>query len=108
MKFTKTALLAVFALWACTLQAQVISITEAVEEDVSILTPAKHEQRLQNRRHAQNAPENELEKMWAQGKQEINKLGLDIGVDISYLAQRAAPGGKQTAIQGVCPVLKTE
>lgn len=101
MKFTKTVLWAVFALCASTLQAQVVSITEAVGENVLILTPAKHEQRLQNRRHAQNAPENELERMWAQGKQEANKLGLDIGVDISYLAQRAAPSGKQTAIQGV-------
>ena len=101
MKFTKTALLAVFALCASTLQAQVVSITEAVEEDVLLLTPAKHEQRLQNRRRAQITPEGELEELWSHGKHLANAIGLDIGIDISYLAQRAAPGGKQTSIQGV-------
>ena len=30
-----------------------------------------------------------------------DKLGLQAGVDISYTAQRLAPGGKQTAIQGI-------
>ena len=34
-------------------------------------------------------------------KKDLNdKLGLQYGVDISYTAQRGAPGGKQTSIQG--------
>lgn len=67
-----------------------------------ILFSAKHAQRVQNRRAAAlEETDLALEKMWADAKHTANKIGLDIGVDISYLAQRGAPNGKQTAIQGV-------
>ena len=63
---------------------------------------SKHTQRVQNRRAvALESTENALEKTWQDAKHFSNKIGLDIGVDVSYLAQRAAPSGKQTAIQGV-------
>lgn len=76
-----------------------------VEEDVSEtlwLTPVKHEQRLQERRRTAQGPAlDPAEKLVRAGKNELKKLGLDVGIDISYLAQRAAPSGKNTAIQGV-------
>ena len=75
-----------------------------VEEDLEevILTSVKHAQRVQNRRSAAlEDTENVLEKIWQDVKHEANKIGLDVGVDVSYLAQRGAPSGKQTAIQGV-------
>lgn len=66
------------------------------------LTPVKHEQRLIERRAAaQREASDPLEEMLRAGKKELKKIGLEVGADISYLAQRAAPGGKQTAIQGV-------
>ena len=72
-----------------------------VEEDIW-LTPVKHEQRLQNRRQAAQGPAlDPMEKLVRAGKDELQKLGLEVGVDVSYLAQRAAPNGKNTAIQGV-------
>ena len=76
-----------------------------VEEDVSEtvwLTPVKHEQRLQERRKTAQGPAlDPMEKLVRAGKDELHKIGLEVGADISYLAQRAAPNGKQTAIQGV-------
>ena len=76
--------------------------TYSFAQDVHTFPSAKHEQRVQNRRQAlaQDAT-NALEKTWATTKKTAQHIGLDIGVDISYLAQRAAPNGKQTAIQGV-------
>ena len=75
--------------------------TADVTEEI-ILTPVKHEQRLQERwKTAQGPVLDPMEKLVRAGKGELHKLGLDIGADISYLAQRAAPSGKQTAIQGV-------
>ncbi|MBO4675677.1 MAG: carbohydrate porin [Elusimicrobiaceae bacterium] len=66
------------------------------------LTPVKHEQRLIERRAAaQREASDLLEEMLRAGKKELKKIGLEVGADISYLAQRAAPSGKQTAIQGV-------
>lgn len=84
----------------CTaLHAQELAIQEI---DVITLTSVKHEQRVQNRRLAlAQETENALEKIWADAKKTTQHIGLDVGVDISYLAQRAAPNGKQTAIQGV-------
>ncbi len=68
----------------------------------NVVSPAKHEQRVQNRRVAVlEDTENMLEKTWADAKKTAQHIGLDVGVDISYLAQRAAPNGKQTSIQGV-------
>lgn len=84
---------------ACTAQAQGYYVEE--DEEI-VLTPVKHEQRLQERRKtAQGTALDPMEKWVRAGKNELHKLGLEVGADISYLAQRAAPGGKQTAIQGV-------
>lgn len=42
-----------------------------------------------------------LDQKYLQFKKSLNdKLGLQYGVDISYTAQRGAPNGKQTSIQG--------
>lgn len=94
------ALAAACLFMAAAAEAQTVSFTET-EEDVMILTPVKHAQRIQNRRAALNGAENALEQMWADAKRAANRMGLDVGADISYLAQRGVPNGKQTAIQGV-------
>ena len=66
------------------------------------LTSVKHEQRVLHRRAAwKEKSECALENAWADGKKTLQKIGLDAGVDISYLPQRVSPGGKQTAVQGV-------
>lgn len=91
----------VLALLCCAMvsSAQIFVETETYEV---FLPTAKHEQRVHNRRAAGlEKTESALEKTWQQAKHTANKIGLDIGIDVSYLAQRAAPNGKQTAIQGV-------
>lgn len=47
------------------------------------------------------APENKIEGLWARGKKALHALNLDIGANISLLAQRVTPGGKQTSFQTV-------
>ncbi len=48
-----------------------------------------------------SAPAPSLDQRYLQFKKDLNdKLGLQYGVDISYTAQRGAPSGKQTSIQG--------
>lgn len=92
--------------------ALVIALTTAVsaawaqmyveEDEVVWLTPVKHEQRLNERRQTAKGPAlDPMEKLVRAGKDELHKIGLEVGADISYLAQRAAPNGKNTAIQGV-------
>lgn len=79
----------------------VIDETVAEVEEVTLFS-AKHAQRVHNRRRAAlEDTELAIEKTWQNAKHLSNKIGLDIGVDVSYLAQRAAPNGKQTAVQGV-------
>ena len=63
---------------------------------------AKHEQRLASRRVVENLSFSDFGQDYLDAKKWItDKLGLQAGVDISYTAQRLAPGGKQTAIQGI-------
>ena len=62
---------------------------------------AKHQRRLaqQKELHAYHPPSFGQE--YLQFKQDLaDKTGLQYGLDISYLMQRGAPSGKQTAIQG--------
>lgn len=100
MKKTNTALAAALLLATGSAFAQGWFV-EADEEEV-FLTPVKHEQRIQNRRSALwEETDMALEKSWADAKKSANHIGLDVGVDVSYLAQRSSPNGKQTAIQGV-------
>ena len=97
----KTALVAVWLFIASTLSAQGVFFSE-IDEEIAFLPSAKHVQRVHNRRAAAlEKTEGALEKTWQDAKHTANKIGLDIGIDVSYLAQRAAPNGKQTAIQGV-------
>lgn len=101
MKKTGTLLAVCGMLFAGSAFAQPVSFSQELAENPVSLTPVKHEQRIQNRRAALDGAENALEHTWAQAKHAAHRLGLDVGVDISYLAQRGAPSGKQTAIQGV-------
>ncbi len=101
MKKTNHALVAVLLFVTTGAFAQGWLFTE-IDGEETFFTPAKHEQRIQNRRAA--ALENTqcaLERTWSDAKHLANHIGLDIGIDVSYLAQRSAPGGKQTAVQGV-------
>ena len=50
---------------------------------------------------AKSPATNSIEKLWATGKNFLSQHNLHLGMDISYLAQRATPAGKQTAWQGV-------
>ncbi len=78
------------------------SYFEEGTDEMVWLTPVKHEQRLHERHQTTQGPALEpIEELVRAGKDELHKWGLDVGVDISYLAQRAAPSGKQTSIQGV-------
>ena len=97
MFYPKTALAAGALLFALSAPAQIYY----EEVDTVFLTPVKHEQRVHNRRLAASETTNALEDIWAKGKHAANHLGIDVGVDISYLAQRVSPNGNQTAIQGV-------
>ena len=82
--------------------AVLVSLLVAVSAQATTLTSAKHEQRVAHRRAAaEEESKCTLENMWADGKKALRKIGLDVGVDISYLPQRVSPNGKQTAVQGV-------
>ncbi len=86
----------------CWLPPAVQAQSYAEEVEIIRLTPVKHEQRLERQKAiSRQAPSDALEEIIRTGKKELHKAGIEIGADISYLAQRAAPGGKQTAIQGV-------
>ncbi len=100
MKLLKSVFVAVALLGASVVQAQIY--IDSVEEFIRV--PAKHERRIQERQTARQWVEAEgstLERGWAAGKKQLNEWGMDIGVDVSYTAQRVAPNGKQTAIQGI-------
>ena len=92
---------ALILLLAAPAYAQLVTVDDMVEEETIVLTPVKHHQRLQNRRDAVKEAEGTLETAWADAKHTLHRAGLDVGMDASYLAQRIAPSGKQTAIQGV-------
>ncbi len=72
------------------------------EEDILSVVkfPARHERRL-----AQNQALGEygdfLSFYSELKKKTQNKLGLQFGVDVSFMAQRAAPSGKSTAVQAI-------
>jgi len=87
-------------LLATTAQAQWFTMMEQSEEIV--LTPVRHEQRIASRMAAR-AEESEygIERAWSSGKNALNKIGLEAGVDITHAFQRVSPDGKQTAIQGI-------
>ena len=63
---------------------------------------AKHEQRLASRRVVEQHPFSSFGQDYIDAKNFItDKLGLQVGLDISYTAQRLSPSGKQTSIQGM-------
>lgn len=63
---------------------------------------AKHEQRQASRRAVEQHPFSSFGQDYIDAKNFItDKLGLQVGLDISYTAQRLSPSGKQTSIQGM-------
>lgn len=71
-----------------------------VEEEIFLLPPAKHEQRLAARQKAEQDYGEPC--AYLRMKDSLaDKLGLHVGADVSYTAQRVSPSGKQTAIQGI-------
>lgn len=63
---------------------------------------AKHAQRLKQKKAAQKASAKDFLSPYFNLKDALEQQsGLQLGLDISYMAQRASPSGKQTALQGV-------
>lgn len=62
---------------------------------------AKHHRRLAQQQHSHQYVPHSFGQSYLDMKQELaDKTGIQYGIDISYLMQRGAPGGKQTSIQG--------
>ena len=100
MTFSKYGWAAVLLCVATAAHAQWFFYQETDTEEI-FLSPAKHEQRAQDRQQALPLANGALENAWADGKNALHKIGLTVGADISYTAQRVTPNGKQTAIQGI-------
>lgn len=63
---------------------------------------ARHTQRLRQKETAKSASAEDILSPYFNLKDKLaQQLGLQFGLDISYMAQRASPSGKQTAFQGV-------
>lgn len=86
--------------WMSSILGLVVLVISATV-NAGTVAVAKHERRLAKQSEM-------LEKMpqafghdYQQIKKDLNdKMGLQYGVDISYTAQRGAPNGKQTSVQG--------
>ena len=62
----------------------------------------QHQLRLQHRRYARGQAGGAWWRLYADGLKNIEKnLNILLGADVTYNLQRAAPGGKQTAVQGI-------
>lgn len=74
---------------------------EITEDDISMIhLPARHERRLAQNETIRN--HDGCLAFYSDFKHFLQeKTGLRYGIDISYTAQRAAPGGKNTAVQGI-------
>lgn len=74
---------------------------EIMEDDISMIhLPARHERRLAQNETIRN--HNGFLGFYSDFKDFLQeKTGLRYGVDVSYTAQRAAPSGKNTAVQGI-------
>lgn len=93
--------LLLFAVNMAPAQTVYYQVETQTETEEIFLPLAKHAQRVHERKKALSLADGALEKTWADGKNALHKIGLDVGIDISYTAQRVTPNGKQTAIQGV-------
>ena len=78
-----------------------INYEEIMEDDISMINlPARHERRLAQNETIRN--HDGCLAFYSDFKDFVQeKTGLRYGVDISYTAQRVAPGGKNTAVQGI-------
>ena len=89
---------AVKPLWAvlfcvCALGAQA--------QELSVKHTAKHHRRLAQQQALHEPGTHSFGQDYLQFKQNLaDETGIQYGLDISYLMQRGAPGGKQTSIQG--------
>ena len=71
-------------------------------EDITIINPGKHHRRLQETKQVHNKIENDPLSFYSDFKEAVGKIiGLEFGADISFMAQRLSPNGKQTAIQAM-------
>lgn len=94
MKVSFTAVLAAFV---CAL-----SYGAAFAQDASKPSTARHERRLADHARVHSDAFSDFGQDYLDIKKDLNdKLGFQYGVDISYTAQRGAPNGKQTAVQGI-------
>ena len=78
-----------------------MTYTEEDWEDIQIITPVKHQRRMQENKQAHQKLEDPLA-FYSDFKEAVDKIiGLQFGADISFTAQRLSPDGKQTAIQAI-------
>lgn len=71
-------------------------------EDITFLTSAKHQRRLEENKQVHHQIENDPLAFYSDFKEAVDKMiGLQFGMDISFTAQRLSPNGKQTAIQAI-------
>ena len=71
-------------------------------QDIAVLTANDQQRDEASRKESVYAPSsNEIESIWSRGKKLLYQQNIQLGANISFLAQRAAPSGKQTAIQAV-------
>ena len=79
----------------------ILAFTAANAQNTAPLS-AKHEQRLASRQKLEQDLSADCRLGHIKLKQLLqDKLGLQVGADISYTLQRGAPSGKQTAVQGI-------
>lgn len=79
----------------------IMLLTEDDWEDITLLTAAKHQRRLQENKQSHQKMEDPFS-FYSDFKESVEKIiGLQFGVDISFTAQRLSPNGKQTAIQAI-------
>lgn len=77
-------------------------VTSCLVPNVYSNDNVKHKKRLAQKNEARLMSENTFLELYFNLKDTLsNQLGLELGIDVSYTAQRAAPSGKQTAIQGI-------
>lgn len=97
MKVIKSALALACLLAVSLAGAQTASTMDSVKK-----SPAKHEQRQASRQEIENHSFSDFGQEYLNFKKDLSdKLDLQVGVDISYTAQRVSPNGKQTSVQGI-------
>lgn len=78
------------------------TLLNAWGQDIEPVSQAKHKQRLAADKHIKAHSFSDFGQEYIDFKNHISEeLGLQWGLDVSYLIQRGAPNGKQTSVQAI-------